>query len=111
MTFAVLEDDDLVGERHRLDLIVGDVDHRRLEVLVELADLHAHVHAQRRVEVGERLVEQEHRRIADDRPADRDPLALAAGQLRRAAVEQMLHLQDARRFGDLAAPSRPSGRR
>ena len=39
----------------------------------------AHVGAQRRVEVGERLVEQENLRLAHDGAADGDTLALAAG--------------------------------
>ena len=85
---AVVEHHDLVGERHRLDLIVGDVDHRRLEVLVQLGDLDAHLHAQHGVEVGQRLVEEEHLRLAHQRPADGDALALAAGELRRPAVEE-----------------------
>ena len=30
------EHHDLVGHGHRLDLVVGDVDHRRLELVVQL---------------------------------------------------------------------------
>ena len=48
---------------------------------VQLGDLDAGLHAQRRVEVGQRLVEQEHLRIAHDGPADGDALALAAREL------------------------------
>ena len=40
------------------------------------------------VEVGERLVEQEHGGVAHQRAADRDALALAAGELVGPAVEQ-----------------------
>jgi len=39
------------------------------------------------VEIGERLVEQEHLWIAHDGAADGDTLALAAGKLTRIAVE------------------------
>src|SRR3546814_14608772 len=35
---ALIEHDDPVGERHRINLIVGDEDHRRTEPLVELPD-------------------------------------------------------------------------
>ena len=84
---AVAHHDDLVGHRHRLDLVVRHVDRRRLEALVQLLDLGAHLHAQLRVEVRQRLVEQEHLRIADDRAAHRDALPLAAGELARIAVE------------------------
>ncbi len=56
---AAVEDDDAVGERHRLGLVVGDIDHRRSEARVQARDLQPHLHAQRRVEIGERLVQQE----------------------------------------------------
>ena len=77
------------AHRHRLDLVVGDVDDRRAEALVEAGDLGARLDAQLGVEVGERLVHQEDGRLADDRPAERDALALAAGQLLRLALEQV----------------------
>ena len=52
-------------------------------------DLGAHAVAELGVEVGERLVEQEQAGVAHDGAADGDPLALAAGQLARQALEQM----------------------
>ena len=97
---AVLHHRDAVTHRHRLDLVVGDVDGRRTEALLELRDLGAHLHPQLGVEVGERLVEEEHRRLADDRPTDRDPLPLAAGELARLALEQVGDVEDLRRLGD-----------
>ncbi len=54
---------------------------------MELGDLEAHLHAQRRVEVRQRLVEQEGLGLAHDGAADGDALALAAGELARLAVE------------------------
>ena len=84
---AVAHHDDPVGHRHRLDLVVRHVDRRRLEALVQLLDLGAHLHAQLRVEVRQRLVEQEHLRVAHDRAPHRDALALAARELARIAVE------------------------
>ena len=44
-------------------------------------DLDPHLHAQLGVEVRQRLVEQEDLRLAHDGAADRDALALAAGEL------------------------------
>ena len=84
---AVVHDDDLVGHGHGLDLIVRDIDRRRLEALMQFLDLGAHLHAQLGVEVGQRLVEQEHLRIAHDGAAHGDALALTAGKLARIAVE------------------------
>ena len=72
---------------------------------METRDLDAHLHAQRRVEIGQRLVEEEDLGLAHDRAADGDALALAAGELLGLALEQRLDLQDARRLahapGDL----------
>ena len=78
---ADVHDRDPVGHRHRLDLVVGDVDHGGVELLVEALQLGAHLHAQLGVEVGERLVHQEGLRIAHQRAAERDPLLLPAGEL------------------------------
>ncbi len=38
-----MHDGDAGGERHRLDLVVGDVDRRLVEPLIELLDLGAHL--------------------------------------------------------------------
>ena len=85
---AVVHHDDAVGQRHRLGLVVGDHDDRRLDPLAQLRQLDPRPHAQRRVEVGQGLVEQEHLGPLDDRAADRDALALPARQLSGLAVEQ-----------------------
>ena len=94
-------DRDAVAERHRLGLVVRDVEHRRAQLVLDPRDLRAHLHAQLRVQVRERLVHQERRRIAHDRAAHRDALALAAGQVRGLAVEVVLQLEDLRRLLDL----------
>ena len=87
---------DLVGHGHGLDLVVGDVDGRGLQPLVQFLDLGAHRDAQLGVEVGKRLVEQKHLRIAHDGAAHGDALALAAGQLPGIALEQRRQRQDFR---------------
>ena len=94
----LVENDDLVGESHRLRLVMRHIDHRRAELGMKLRQFKAHLHAQFRVEVGQRLVEQENLGLAHERPADRDPLALAARKLGRTTVEIGLELQDARDF-------------
>jgi hypothetical protein len=75
---AVAQDGDARAQRHRLDLVVGDVHRRDPEAVVELRELRAHRHAELRVEVRQRLVHEEGGRLADDRAAHRDGLALAA---------------------------------
>ena len=84
---AGVQHHDLVGERHRLDLIMRDIDHRRLQPPVKLGDFQPRIDAQRRVEIGQRFVEQEQFRFAHDRPADGDALALAARKLGGTALQ------------------------
>ena len=80
-----VQQDHPIGHRHRLDLIVRHVDHRDAELALQCADLLAHFGAQLRVEVRQRLVHQAHRRLVDDRAAQRHALLLSARQLRRLA--------------------------
>ena len=89
-----------VAHRHRLDLVVGDVDRGDAEVLLERLDVGSHLHAELRVEVRQRLVHQEHLGIADDRTPHRHPLALAAGEHPRLAVEQLGEAERGRRLVD-----------
>ena len=49
---AMVQHHDLGGERHRLDLVMGDIDHGGGELAVELGDLDAGVDPQGRVEIG-----------------------------------------------------------
>ena len=65
---------------------------------MQALQLHAHLHAQLRIQVGERLVEQEHLRVAHDGAPDGDALALPAGELPRLALEQRLDAEDLGRF-------------
>ena len=75
--------DDAVGDGHRLGLVVRDVDDGEAQTLLQVADLLAHLAAQPRVEVRQRLVEQQHLRLEHERARDGDALLLAAGELGR----------------------------
>jgi len=107
----VLQHDDAVGHGHGLDLVVGDVDGGRLQLLVQRADLRAHLHAQLGIEVGERLVEQEELGIAHDGAAHGDALTLAARELAGIALEQLAEAEDVGRplhpLGDQCAVRLP----
>ena len=78
---------------------------------MQRGDLGAHLHAQLGVEIRQRLVEQEDRRLADDRASDRDALALAAGELRRPPLEQRVEPQHLRRRRTLSSISARGVRR
>ena len=73
---AAVEDGHAVAHRHGFDLVVRDVQRRDAELLLQLGDLGAHLAAELGVEVRERFVHEERRRLADDRAAHRHPLAL-----------------------------------
>ena len=77
-----------------------DIDGRDPEPAVQLDQLRPRLHPQLGVEVGQRLVHQEHLRLADDGPAEGDALALAARELAGPAQEQGLDAEQAGGFFD-----------
>ncbi len=83
---------DLVRHRHRFGLIMGHHDGGDAEATLQLAQLLAHRETQLGIEGGERLVEQEHRRLDDQRAGEGHTLLLTAGELPRAALGELLHL-------------------
>ena len=83
---ALVEHRDAVGDGVRLLLVVGDVDRGDAELALQQLELGAHLDAQLGVEVGQRLVEQQHLGLDHDGAGERDALLLAAGELRRPAV-------------------------
>ncbi len=87
-----------LGEGHGFDLIVGHVQGGGVQATVQLLQLKTHLHAQLGVEVRQRLVEEEYRRIAHDGAPHCHALALAAGELARAALQQSVQLENACRF-------------
>ena len=103
---AVAQHHHAIGQRHRLDLIVSDVDRGCAELAVQLGDLDPGLAAQRGVEIGQWLVEQEHLGRAHNRPPDRNPLALAARQLCRPALQVGPEVEDCRGALDLVANHR-----
>ncbi len=100
---AVGQHRDPVAEHERLVLVVGDEHRRDPQLHEQLVDLGAHLDPQRGVQVGERLVEQQHRGPRRDRSCERDPLLLAARERCRHPVaeppetDQLQRLVDARR--------------
>ena len=77
------EHDHPVGEVERLLDVVGDQDHGPRLGRQRLGQPLLHLGAGDRVERGERLVQQQHGLAGEQRAEERDPLAHAAGQLRR----------------------------
>ena len=90
-----------VRHGHGLELVVCHIDDRRLQVLVEPLDFRPHLHAQLCVEIGERLVHQEYRRISNQGAPQGHALLLPARKLAWLALEQLRHVEHLRRFPDL----------
>ena len=103
LQLALAHDGDAVAHRHRLDLVVRDVDRRHSELALDLLDVGAHLDAELGVEVRQRLVHQERLRLAHDRAAHRDALPLAARERPRLPLQERLEVEDAGRLLD--APS------
>jgi len=97
---ALVQHGDALPHRHRFHLVVRHVDHGGPELAVEFEELGPHLRPQLGVEVRERLVEEEHLRLAHDGPPQRRPLALAARQLRRASLQQLAEPEAVGRLGD-----------
>ena len=89
---AFVHHDQLLGDVHRLLLVVGDEDRRHVHLVVEAAQPGAQVLADLGVERAEGLVEQQHLRLDRQRPGQRHALALAAGELRGVAVGEPVEL-------------------
>jgi hypothetical protein len=83
---ALVHHRDAIGQGQRLLLIVGDVNERNTELLLEAPHLDLHLAAQLAVEIGERFVEEQQRGAGNQAPGERDALLLAAGQLMRCAA-------------------------
>ena len=86
---AVAEHGDAVGHRHGLLLVVRDDDEGEADLVLEPLQLELHARAHLPVERRERLVEQQQPRALDDGAGERDALALAARQLRRAPLGEL----------------------
>ena len=105
---ALVEDGQPVAHRERLLLVVGHVDERDADLLLDRLELDLHLLAELEVERAERLVEEQHARPVDERAGERDALALAAGQLARLARLVALEADHPQRLGDARRRAPPS---
>ena len=76
-----LEDHDTIGQGIGVDRIMGDEHGHSIERVEMTSQVPAHLAADRDIEGGERLVEEEQPRIADESAGEGDSLGLAAGEL------------------------------
>ena len=75
---ARTHDDNFVGERHGLNLVMGHIDHGRLQTLVQTGNFQTGLYAQSGIQIGQGLIKQKHFGIANNCPANRHALTLPA---------------------------------
>src|SRR5436190_9144421 len=106
----LVHDRDPVGHRHRLLLVVRDVDEGDADVVLEALDEELHLLAELHIERAERLVEKQHTRAVDEGARKRDTLLLASRELSGLALAVAAQLDEVEHLLDLApeVPSAPT---
>ena len=97
---AAVEHGDPVGGRHRFGLIMSHIDRGDFEFLVQPANFEAHLFAQIRVQIAQRLVHQKNLRLDDQGASQRHSLLLSARQLGRITILQLRQMHDAEQLGN-----------
>src|SRR5207253_4910380 len=85
-----VENDDAVAEGHRLDLVVGHVNHGCVETVMQPRNLGARLQAELRIEIRQRFVEQKRCRLANEGASESDALPLSARELPRLALQNLI---------------------
>ena len=94
----VLHHRDAVAHRHRLFLVVRDVDGRDADPPLNLFDGEPHLDPQLGIQVAEGFVHQQDFRLDDEGPGQRDALLLSTGELVRHPVLQLVDLHETQEF-------------
>ncbi len=97
----VVHDRHLVGDSERLELIMGDVDEGRFELVLQLDQLDQHPFAQLEVKGCQGLIEKEDIGLVDDGAGKRDALLLAAGELAGQLIDVIFEMKSLEDFKDL----------
>ncbi len=99
---AVMHHDDGIGEGQRLGLVVGDIDHRQVELAMQRLELRAQLPFQLGIDHRQRLVEQHRGDVGThEAAAERDLLLGVGRQPRRLALEIGREVEQ---IGDLLDP-------
>ena len=99
----LVHDRDLVGDLHRLLLVVRHEHRRDVDDVVEAGEPLPELCPDACVERAERLVEEEHLGLRRERACEAHALALAAGELGRVALPEALELHEMEELLDALA--------
>lgn len=97
---SVAHHHDPVGQREGLALVVRDGEHRRTQLVEHAAQFHDQTLAQAPVELAERFVEHEQPGPRGERPCQRHPLLLTAGQRGDGAALGARQADEVEQLGD-----------
>ncbi len=97
MQRPVLHHRDSIRQHQRLSLIVGDINHNCTHAPVDGGNFRAELQAHGSVEVGQWFVKKKNPRLPNQRAAQRDTLAFAAGERRRFSFQKRREIQHFRR--------------
>ena len=89
---AALHHHHTIGQRHRLDLVMGYVDCRHRQLMAEVLDLCPGRDAELGIQVRQRLIHQEHVWLPHDCPGQGHALTLTARELGRLPVQELVKL-------------------
>ena len=95
---ALDEDGDAAGHGHGLNLVVGDVDEGGLQPTPQFDELETRLGSQLGVQVGKRLVHEEHAWTTHNGARQRNPLALPSREGSRLAVQIVTKVERGRGF-------------
>src|ERR1700751_3097520 len=90
---AVSQDADAITHGHRLDLVVGHVNHCGTQLSVQAGDLRAHLDAHLRVQVGQRLGGEEYNRTSHGSATESKALALTARERVWFAIQHVVETE------------------
>jgi len=85
---AVEHEGDAVGHADRLVLVVGNEEGRDADTALNLANQVAHLHPQRGIELGQRLIQQQDLGVHHESPRQGHPLLHPARQLAHGPIGQ-----------------------
>ena len=91
---AGIHDSDTVGDRHGFLLVVRDIHGGDTNIVLDVLDDRAHLNAQLRVKVGQRLIHQQNVRLDAQCTSERDALLLTAGKALRHTVGVLVDLHE-----------------
>ena len=96
--FAGVQNGDAVRDRERLLLIVRNIDGGQLKLPADAPDFLPHFQTQFRIQIGQRLIQEQARRPHDERSCESDSLLLAAGHFVDFTPSQVLEPNNAESF-------------